>query len=117
MTSLLYFTPSYAMTPSQEERYTALIKEIRCVVCQNQNIADSDAPLAHDLRKKIAVMIEQNNSDHDIKNYLVARYGEFILLNPRFNKVTAVLWLFPILCLAGIAGAIFRFRIRRFRPH
>lgn len=79
----------------QAERFQALIKEIRCVVCQNQNIADSNAPLANDLRDKIYHMMIEGKSDQDIKLYLVDRYGEFILLNPRLTKLTLVLWLFP----------------------
>lgn len=92
----------YALTPSDEARYTSLIKEIRCVVCQNQNIADSNAPLANDLRQKIYTMVEQQQSDNEIKNYLTARYGEFILLNPRFSKLTVILWLFPFLAISII---------------
>lgn len=96
-----YFTTSFAMSVDDETRYTALIQEIRCVVCQNQNIADSNAPLANDLRKKIYAMVENNQSDEDIKNYLVARYGEFILLKPRFHGATLFLWLFPFTCLVA----------------
>ena len=101
------------MTNADKERYTALTKEIRCVVCQNQNIADSNAPLANDLRKKVYMMVDENKSDNDIKDYLVARYGEFILLKPRFNKLTFILWLFPLICVIGlIALARYYYRSR-----
>jgi len=77
------------------KRFNDLTKEIRCVVCQSQAIADSNAPLANDLREKIAMLIKANKTDEEIKDYLSKRYGEFILLEPRFNKLTIFLWLFP----------------------
>lgn len=95
------------MNAADEARYVELTKEVRCVVCQNQNIADSSAPLANDLRKKIYTMVEKNKSDNEIKNYLVARYGEFILLKPRFNKLTVLLWLFPFIALL-VVGLLLR---------
>lgn len=84
-------------------RYQYLIEQVRCVVCQGQNIADSNAPLAHDLRRKILVMVNEDKTDNEIKNYLVDRYGEYILYQPRFNKLTFILWVFPF---AGILGLI-----------
>ncbi|MCW5582327.1 MAG: cytochrome c-type biogenesis protein CcmH [Gammaproteobacteria bacterium] len=90
-------------------RFQALTKEIRCVVCQNQNIADSNAPLANDLRKKIYQMILDNKSNEEIKNFLVKRYGEYILLQPRFNKITIVLWMFPLVGLILIFFILLRF--------
>ncbi len=91
-------------------RFVALTKEIRCVVCQNQNLADSTAPIANDLRQKIYTMILEDKSDAEIKDYLVKRYGEFILLRPRFNLLTWFLWLFPILGIAGVFIYLFRFK-------
>ncbi len=85
-------------------RFQSLTKEIRCVVCQNQNIADSNAPLANDLRQKIYTMILEKKSDNHIKKYLVKRYGEFILLQPPFNASTALLWLFPLVALMTTFG-------------
>jgi cytochrome c-type biogenesis protein CcmH len=82
------------------DRFQSLIKEIRCVVCQNQTIADSNAPLANDLREKVYHLVRDDKSNEDIKDYLVKRYGEFILLQPRFNKLTLLLWTFPFLGLA-----------------
>lgn len=90
-------------------RFETLTKEIRCLVCQNQNIADSSAPLAIDLREKVYQQIIANKSDAEIKDYLVKRYGEFILLNPRFNKVTIVLWTFPIIAILFVVFILFRF--------
>ncbi len=112
-----FFTNAFAMTPAEETRYISLTKEIRCVVCQNQNIADSDAPLANDLRKKIYAMAEENKSDADIKDYLVARYGEFILLKPRFNKTTLILWLFPSLCMISLLAYLFtKLKLKMAKP-
>jgi cytochrome c-type biogenesis protein CcmH len=83
----------------EEARFVALTQEIRCVVCQNQNIADSAAPLANDLRDKIYRMVLEKKSDDEIKNYLVKRYGEFILLKPRLQPKTYLLWAVPLILL------------------
>ncbi len=88
---------AYAIDDTAEKRLANLTKEIRCVVCQNQNIADSNAPLAKDLREKVQQMIIDKKSDEEIKEYLVQRYGEFILLRPRFHSTTFLLWTFPFL--------------------
>jgi cytochrome c-type biogenesis protein CcmH/NrfF len=87
-------------------RYTTLIKETRCVVCQGQNLADSAAPLAQDLRKKIYTLILNHQTDEEIKNYLVQRYGEFILLRPTWHPATWLLWLFPWIALSCISWFI-----------
>lgn len=89
-------------TPKDQARYQTLVTEVRCVVCQGQSIADSNALLAQDLREKIYRMINAHQSDAEIKDYLVTRYGEFILLQPRFNKTSALLWAFPFLGLGII---------------
>lgn len=94
---------------SDATRFQSLTKEIRCVVCQNQNIADSNAPLATDLRDKVYQMVLAQQSDDEIKNYLVKRYGEFILLKPRFNKLTIALWAFPMIGFAFIFFFLCRF--------
>lgn len=83
-------------------RFIALTKEIRCIVCQNQSLAESTAPIANDLRNKIETMILQKKSDEEIKDYLVKRYGEFILLRPRYNPKTYFLWLFPLIGMISI---------------
>ena len=93
-------TDLYPFTrPNDAERFYALTQTIRCVVCQNQNINDSNAPLANDLRAKVYKMILENQSDAAIETYLVHRYGDFILLQPRFNPITAALWLIPFISL------------------
>ncbi len=93
----------------QLKRFQALTKEIRCVVCQNQTIADSSAPLANDLREKVYKMVNEKKSNEEIKDYLVKRYGEFILMQPRFNKLTFILWAFPFIGLACLLLFLIRF--------
>lgn len=99
--------------PVQQAMYERLTNEVRCLVCQNQTIADSSAPLAADLRKEIRAMIESGQSDSEIKTFLLDRYGDFVLYRPRFMLSTAALWLAPILLL--IAGAFGLRRIIRRR--
>ena len=96
---------------TQAKRFQLLTHEIRCVVCQGQSIADSNAPLANDLREKIYHMMLEKKSDKNIKAYLVKRYGEFILLKPQLNQFTLILWLFP--CIALLASAWILHRIRK----
>ena len=78
-----------------EGRARALSKELRCMVCQNQSIDDSDAPLARDLRVLVRERLQAGDSDGQVIDFLVARYGEFVLLKPRFSLHTALLWLGP----------------------
>ena len=86
----------------QQERFNKLTEELRCLVCQNQNLADSDAPLAHDLRDEIHEMMLTGYSDEEIKSFLVERYGDFVLYRPPVKGNTMILWLGPaILLLAG----------------
>jgi cytochrome c-type biogenesis protein CcmH len=95
---------TYSFTSSADAaRFQALTSTIRCVVCQNQSINDSNAPLANDLREKVYRMVLAHQSDDEIKSWLVKRYGEFILLEPRFNKLTIMLWLFPLMGLILIS--------------
>ena len=82
-----------------EERYYLLIEEIRCLVCQNQSLADSNAPLAQDLRNEIFKMIQANKSDTEIMEFLVERYGDFVLYRPPLKKNTWLLWFGPFLFL------------------
>lgn len=89
-------------------RYDALMEELRCLVCQNQSLADSGAGLAQDLRKKVVAMIENGNSDQEIKDYMVQRYGEFILYRPRLNYATVMLWFGPFVLLLIAIGVIVR---------
>lgn len=91
--------------PAQQEAYLEITKEVRCLVCQNQSIADSTAPLAADLRREIRRMIEEGQSEADIKDYLVDRYGDFILYKPRFRSWNLLLWLGPVaLVLLGFVA-------------
>ena len=87
--------------PALEARARALSEELRCMVCQNQSIDDSDAPLARDLRLLVRERIAAGDSDAQVIDFLVARYGEFVLLKPRLNPHTWLLWLLPPLALAG----------------
>lgn len=88
-----------AQDPHHEARLKALAGELRCLVCQNQTLADSNAPLAKDLRQAMRAMIAANMSDADITEYLVARYGDFVLYRPPMNTTTVFLWVGPFLLL------------------
>jgi len=90
--------------PALEARARTLSQQLRCMVCQNESIDDSDAPLAHDLRVLVRERLEAGDSDAQVLDYLVARYGEFVLLKPRLSWRTAILWgLPPGLLLGGVA--------------
>lgn len=84
----------------QQQRFKSLIKELRCLVCQNQNIADSNADLAKDLRQQIYEMIGSGQSDQDIVDFMVARYGDFVLYRPPFKQTTVLLWIGPFMFLS-----------------
>lgn len=90
--------------PAQERRYHQLVDEMRCLVCQNQNLADSNSQLALDLRDKIYNMVSTNKTNQQVIDYMVDRYGEFVLYNPPLDPVTSFLWLPPFILL--IAGTI-----------
>src|SRR5437763_11375436 len=96
-----------------EARARTLSKELRCMVCQNQSIDDSDAPLARDLRVLLRERLQAGATDRGVTDYLVARYGEFVLLKPRFAWHTALLWLAPAAALLIGALAVFGFWRRR----
>lgn len=103
--------------PQQEERYRRLTNELRCLVCQNQNLADSNADLAQDLRQKTYEMIRAGAADKEIIDYMVARYGEFVLYRPAFNAKTVLLWAGPFLILAlGMLILISFIRRQRHEP-
>ena len=87
--------------PAKELRARDLSRELRCMVCQNQSIDDSEAPLARDLRLLVRERIAAGDSDAQVLDFLVARYGEFVLLKPRLEPHTLLLWLLPPLALAG----------------
>ena len=85
-------------------RYQSLIQEVRCLVCQNQSVAESNAELAKDLRREIKLQIQDGKSDTEIKRYLLDRYGEFILYEPAFTQKTLFLWFSPIILLLMFYG-------------
>jgi cytochrome c-type biogenesis protein CcmH len=99
--------------PAKEARARDLSRELRCMVCQNQSIDDSDAPLARDLRLLVRERIASGDSDKQVIDFLVARYGEFVLLKPRFSPHTLLLWLLPPLALAGGGAALWFYSRRR----
>ena len=99
--------------PAKEARARDLSRELRCMVCQNQSIDDSDAPLARDLRLLVRERIATGDSDSQVIDFLVARYGEFVLLKPRFMPHTLLLWLLPPLALAGGGLALWFYSRRR----
>ncbi len=106
--ALAPIAPAFAVQPDEvlrdpvlEQRARAISAELRCLVCQNQSIDDSDAPLARDLRLIVREKLKAGASDSDIRRFLVDRYGEFVLLRPPFNWHTALLWLGPFAVLLG----------------
>jgi cytochrome c-type biogenesis protein CcmH len=113
---------AYAVQPDEimsdsikEARARDLSRELRCMVCQNQSIDDSEAPLARDLRLLVRERIAAGDSDAQVIDFLVARYGEFVLLKPRFEAHTLLLWLLPPLALAGGGLALWMHGRRRSR--
>ncbi|MEA2841693.1 MAG: cytochrome c-type biosis protein CcmH [Methylobacteriaceae bacterium] len=116
---LTTLVPAYAVKPDEvladpklEARARAISSELRCMVCQNQSIDDSDAPLARDLRILVRERLKGGESDNSIRTFLTARYGDFILLKPPLKFETALLWLGPGVLLL-LAGALIAFRRSR----
>ena len=106
-------TPA-AEDPALERRVTALAGELRCLVCQNETIAESPAPLAVDLKNQVREQMKQGRSDREILDFMVARYGDFVLYRPPFKASTLLLWLGPLLLLlAGFATLFFKLSRRR----
>ncbi|MBR0694958.1 cytochrome c-type biogenesis protein [Bradyrhizobium lablabi] len=99
--------------PAKEARARDLSRELRCMVCQNQSIDDSEAPLARDLRLLVRERIAAGDNDRQVIDFLVARYGEFVLLKPRFSPHTLLLWLIPPLALLGGGAALWAYSRRR----
>ncbi len=94
--------------PELEKRLTALSQELRCLVCQNETLADSRADLAEDLRQEIREQMKAGKSDKEIIAFLTARYGDFVLYRPRVTPVTYLLWFGPFVLLVGGLGLLFR---------
>lgn len=97
-------TPLQFRDAGEEARFHALTAELRCVMCQNQSLADSNAQIAHDLRREVLELMRQGKSDAEVKQFLVARYGEFVLYKPEVAAGTWLLWFGPIALL--LAGAV-----------
>jgi len=111
--------PARAVTPDEilpdaalEHRARAISAELRCLVCQNQSIDDSDAPLAHDLRVLVRERLKAGDSDTEVRDFVVARYGEFVLLRPPLSAGTLVLWLTPLLALGFAAWIVWNAFVR-----
>ena len=98
--------------PVLRARYETLTDELRCLVCQNQSIADSTADLATDLRRKVREMLEAGASDDEIRAFMTERYGDFVLYKPPVNATTWILWAAPVL-LTLLAAGVFVFVLRR----
>jgi cytochrome c-type biogenesis protein CcmH len=116
---LFLLTPAHAVEPGEmlkdtalEARARALSQELRCVVCQNQSIDESNAPLAHDLRVLVRERLKAGDTDTQVLAFVAARYGEFVLLRPRFKPETLLLWLAPLLLLGGAGAYLVRARRR-----
>lgn len=110
---LLAQEPLRFESPEQELRFNELTMELRCAVCQNQSLADSDAPLAHDLRAEIHEMLLAGQSDDEIKSFMVARYGDFVLYRPPMKSNTIALWIMPaFILLIGAIGVFVAVRKR-----
>ncbi|MBO9512485.1 MAG: cytochrome c-type biogenesis protein CcmH [Variovorax sp.] len=114
---LLAFAAAMAAPVATEDqldaRVHALSQQLRCVVCQNQTLADSQAELAIDLRRQIREQMRRGASDDTVKDYLVQRYGDFVLYDPPLKPLTLLLWFGPLLLLAVAAIAVVRSRLRR----
>ena len=112
---LMFCTSALAQNSDLDKRVAALAEELRCLVCQNQTLADSHAPLAVDLRNEIRDQLAKGASEREVREFMVARYGDFVLYRPPFKASTALLWGGPFLLL--IAGAALLYRmLRRRRP-
>ena len=99
-------TEAPLQTAEQQSLYRKLLEEVRCMVCQNQNLADSDAPLARDMRRELRRMVEDGASEADVKQFLLDRYGDFALYRPRLAPNTLLLWAGPGVILVLALGSI-----------
>lgn len=99
---------------AEEQRFRELLVQLRCPKCQNQAISDSDAPIARDMRQQVAEMIRAGRSDEEIVDYFVQRYGDFVSYRPPLTPQTMILWLAPLMALAG-GLLLVLFQIRRAR--
>jgi cytochrome c-type biogenesis protein CcmH len=104
--SLAAIDPLPFKDAAEEARFRALVEELRCMVCQNQNLADSDAPLAKDLRREVFDLMRSDLSDAEIRQFLVERYSDFVLYRPPVRANTLLLWFGPMLVLLGGGVAV-----------
>jgi cytochrome c-type biogenesis protein CcmH len=115
LAGLIMFTGQLIAEPvvfedvQQQQRFQSLLEEIRCLVCQNQSLADSNAELARDLRNEVYRMVDQGESDKEIIDFLVTRYGDFVLYRPPLKNTTLILWFGPFILLLLALVAIYRF--------
>ena len=113
---LLFALPAFSQEkPTLERRVNDLAHELRCLVCQNQTIADSNAPLAQDLRNQIREQLQDGKSEREVIDFMVARYGDFVLYRPPFKATTVTLWAGPFVLLALGAWLVVR-RVRKKAP-
>jgi len=122
--SLLLAAPAWALkevmdfqSPQEEELYHKLTEELRCLVCQNQNIADSNAELAQDLRKRTYKLIKQGQNEQQIVDFMIQRYGDFVLYRPELKSNTLLLWLGPFALLIFAVFFLLRLIRRRNSSH
>lgn len=111
--------PLQFVDANEEDRFHALVAELRCVMCQNQSLADSNALIAQELRREVLDLMRQGKDDAEVKDFLVARYGEFVLYRPRLQSTTWLLWFGPLALLlagAGLIAFIVRKRARGTAP-
>ena len=101
---------------AEEQRFQSLTRQLRCLVCQNESLADSSADLAKDLREEVFEQMRQGKNDAEIKQYLTARYGDFVLYSPPLRTGTILLWFGPLLILLIGAGIVIRIVQRRALP-
>ena len=99
--------PEEFKSEEEKQRFRELIKDLRCTVCQNQNLADSNASLARDLRHQVLGQIQTGKNDKEVIDYLVARYGDFVLYKPPFKTTTYVLWIGPFIFFVVAVGILF----------
>jgi cytochrome c-type biogenesis protein CcmH len=99
--------------PVQQARYESITRELRCLVCQNEAIADSNATLARDLRREVREMIVEGKTDDEIREFMIARYGDFVLYKPRMTPINFLLWAAPVLLLVGGVYGVVRVVKRR----
>ena len=115
MSGSVYAVDTHQLSdPKQQETYETLTKELRCLVCQNQTIADSNAELAGDLRRQVYEMLQQGKSKEEIVQFMTDRYGDFVLYKPPFKGKTSVLWIAPVVfLLLGLITVFFFIRRKK----